>query len=130
RLHAMKQGAYTFVYVAPERFDSHFFMQAIQQVNLSLIAFDEAHCISQWGHDFRPSYRSIVPTLYQLHNLPVLVALTATATEEVITDIQGLLQIERNHVIKTGFERENLSFHVMKGRRSEERRVVIECESW
>src|SRR5690625_1299618 len=116
RLHALKQGAYTFVYVAPERFDSNFFMQAIQQVNLSLIAFDEAHCISQWGHDFRPSYRSIVPTLYQLHNLPVLVALTATATEEVITDIQGLLQIERNHVIKTGFERENLSIHVMKGR--------------
>lgn len=116
RLQLMREGAYTFVYVAPERFDSGFFIRMINQMHLSLIAFDEAHCISQWGHDFRPSYRSIVPTLYQLQNLPVLVALTATATEEVIADIQQLLQINRQHVVKTGFERENLSFHVVKGR--------------
>ncbi len=116
RLHRMRDGAYTFVYVAPERFNSGFFMRTINQMPLSLIAFDEAHCISQWGHDFRPSYRSIVSTLYELYDLPVLVALTATATGEVISDIQQLLQIEANHVVKTGFERDNLSFHVIKGR--------------
>lgn len=116
RMQLMKSGVYTFVYVAPERFDSPFFMRTINQMDLSLIAFDEAHCISQWGHDFRPSYRSVVPALYQLRNLPVLVALTATATEEVIGDIQQLLQINQDHVVKTGFERENLSFHVVKGR--------------
>lgn len=116
RLEQMKQGVFTFVYVAPERFNSNYFLHAINQINLSLIAFDEAHCISQWGHDFRPSYRSIVATLYQLTHLPVVVALTATATEEVIADIQQLLAIHRNHVVKTGFERENLTFHVVKGR--------------
>src|SRR5690625_524083 len=116
RIQRMTEGAYTFVYVAPERFDSPFFVRTIDQMNLSMIAFDEAHCISQWGHDFRPSYRSVVPTLYQLTNLPVLVALTATATEEVIADIQQLLDIHREHVVKTGFERENLTFHVIKGR--------------
>ena len=116
RIQRMTEGAYTFVYVAPERFDSPFFVRTIDQMNLSMIAFDEAHCISQWGHDFRPSYRSVVPTLYQLTNLPVLVALTATATEEVIADIQQLLDINREHVVKTGFERENLTFHVIKGR--------------
>ena len=116
RMQLMKSGAYTFVYVAPERFDSPYFMRTINQMDLSLIAFDEAHCISQWGHDFRPSYRSVVPALYQLQNLPVLVALTATATEEVIADIQHLLQIKRDYVVKTGFERNNLSFHVIKGR--------------
>lgn len=116
RLEQMKQGAYTFVYVAPERFNSSYFLQAVNRIQLSLIAFDEAHCISQWGHDFRPSYRSIVPTLYHLTNLPVIVALTATATEEVIADIQQLLAIHRSHVVKTGFERANLSFHVIKGR--------------
>lgn len=116
RLRLMAEGAYTFVYVAPERFDSPFFVHTIDRMQLSMIAFDEAHCISQWGHDFRPSYRSIVPILYQLTHLPVLVALTATATEEVIADIQQLLYIDRKHVVKTGFERDNLTFHVIKGR--------------
>ncbi|WP_174616444.1 DNA helicase RecQ [Virgibacillus ihumii] len=116
RLDDMAAGRYKFVYVAPERFESPIFINAIRQVNLSLIAFDEAHCISQWGHDFRPSYRSIVPNLKKLPNLPVLMALTATATGEVISDICALLQIGNDRVVNTGFERENLAFHIVKGK--------------
>lgn len=105
---------YKFVYVAPERFESSFFINVIRRIPLSLIAFDEAHCISQWGHDFRPSYRSIVPNLRKLQSVPVLIALTATATGEVIKDIQQMLQMD--HVINTGFERANLNFHLIKGK--------------
>lgn len=115
RLRAMRQGRYHFVYVAPERFDSSNFFYAIQSIPLSLIAFDEAHCISQWGHDFRPSYRSIVPLLKKLTNLPTMMALTATATKEVINDIQHLLHVPETSVINTGFARSNLSFRLIKG---------------
>ncbi|MFZ3579009.1 DNA helicase RecQ [Virgibacillus sp. DJP39] len=107
---------YKFVYVAPERFESSFFVQLVKRIPIALVAFDEAHCISQWGHDFRPSYRSIVPNLKALSNIPVYVALTATATEEVISDIQTLLHIDDEHVTNTGFERDNLSFHIVKGK--------------
>lgn len=116
RLRDVASKRYKFVYVAPERFESMTFVNIIKSIPLSLVAFDEAHCISQWGHDFRPSYRSIVPNLKRLSNIPVFVALTATATEEVIEDIKGLLNVENNHVINTGFERENLSFHIVKGK--------------
>lgn len=114
RLQETAAGSYKFLYVAPERFESGAFVRVIQNIPISLVAFDEAHCISQWGHDFRPSYRSIVPNLKKLPNIPVFVALTATATETVISDIQNLLHIE--HVVNTGFERENLAFHVVKGK--------------
>lgn len=116
RLSDIASGRYKFVYVAPERFESTGFVNTIKRIPLSLVAFDEAHCISQWGHDFRPSYRSIVPNLRKLPNIPVLVALTATATEEVISDIQQLLHVEDGQVINTGFERGNLSFHMIKGK--------------
>ncbi|GIO26785.1 DNA helicase RecQ [Ornithinibacillus bavariensis] len=116
RMEEIVKGQYKFVYVAPERFESQTFINTMKQLNISLVAFDEAHCISQWGHDFRPSYRSIVPNLKKLGNIPVFMALTATATEEVIADIQTLLQIEAQHVINTGFARENLTFHIIKGR--------------
>src|SRR5699024_3834158 len=104
RLQEIREEKYKFIYVAPERFDSSYFISVIKSIHLSLIAFDEAHCISQWGHDFRPSYRSIIPRLNELPHLPVLIALTATATEEVISDIQDLLQIHSEHLVKTGFE--------------------------
>lgn len=116
RLTDIARGRYKFVYVAPERFESVGFVNTIKRIPLSLVAFDEAHCISQWGHDFRPSYRSIVPNLRQLTNIPVFVALTATATKEVIADIQQLLQVQDEQVINTGFERENLAFHMIKGK--------------
>lgn len=116
RLKQVAAGHYKFLYVAPERFESAYFTNIVSRIRLSLVAFDEAHCISQWGHDFRPSYRSILPNLRKLRNIPVFIALTATATEEVIHDIQNLLQIDDAHVINTGFERDNLSFHIVKGR--------------
>ncbi|ARI75967.1 DNA helicase RecQ [Halobacillus mangrovi] len=116
RIFDMANGSYHFVYVAPERFDSGHFLSAIQSIQLSLIAFDEAHCISQWGHDFRPSYRSIVPTLKQIPNLPVFMALTATATPEVINDIRHLIDVPETSVVNTGFARHNLSFRIIKGR--------------
>lgn len=116
RMREMEEGHYKFVYVAPERFESYHFTELMKRIQISLVAFDEAHCISQWGHDFRPSYRSIVPRLKEFHNIPVFVALTATATEEVMADIRTLLDIEERHTINTGFRRENLSFHVVKGK--------------
>ncbi|WLR51174.1 DNA helicase RecQ [Bacillus tianshenii] len=115
RLNNLRNGDYQLIYVAPERFESPEFMNALQSLPLSLIAFDEAHCISQWGHDFRPSYRSIIPNLKKLNNLPVMTALTATATDDVIQDIQQLLDIPSSHVVNTGFARDNLHFNIVKG---------------
>ncbi|KGX93798.1 ATP-dependent DNA helicase RecQ [Pontibacillus halophilus JSM 076056 = DSM 19796] len=115
RLRGLEQGAYQFIYVAPERFDSDRFIHALRKTPLSLIAFDEAHCISQWGHDFRPSYRSIIHNLAKLNDLPVLMGLTATATEEVTEDIQQLLHVSEEATVNTGFARDNLAFQVVKG---------------
>lgn len=116
RMAGIADGRFKFVYVAPERFESYGFVNVIKRMKISLVAFDEAHCISQWGHDFRPSYRSIVPNLKQIGNIPVCMALTATATEEVISDIQELLHIDQQNVINTGFARDNLAFHIVKGK--------------
>src|SRR5699024_6676640 len=107
----LSMGQYQFGYAAPERFETGSFLNVIEQLNISLIAFDEAHCISQWGHDFRPSYRSIVPTLKQLPKVRAFSALTATATEEVVADIQHLLDTHEKHVVHTGFSGENLDSH-------------------
>lgn len=114
RLRAIASGVYTFVYVAPERLEMASFMRVIRNLHIPFVAFDEAHCISQWGHDFRPSYRSVVPTLQALPNIETYVALTATATKEVIRDIQKLLHIYDENVVQTGFSRDNLSFHLLK----------------
>ncbi|WLV24307.1 DNA helicase RecQ [Aciduricibacillus chroicocephali] len=120
RLSDINRGRYKFVYVAPERFESEMFMNILRSIRISLIAFDEAHCISQWGHDFRPSYRSIIPNLKTLTNVPFVMALTATATETVIQDICDLLHIETANVVKTGFARDNLSFFLVKGKNKDD----------
>ncbi|WP_371747555.1 DNA helicase RecQ [Terribacillus sp. DMT04] len=110
-----EHGAFTFLYVAPERLENPRFLQTIRHLSISLVAFDEAHCISQWGHDFRPSYRSAVSILDKLPERPPVMALTATATPQVADDIQRLLQINEDHTVRTGFARENLRFQVVKG---------------
>lgn len=115
RMKELREGKYTFIYVAPERFDSDIFFRQIDALDISLIAFDEAHCISQWGHDFRPSYRTVVQTVRKLRKLPILIGLTATATPEVVHDLQRLLHIRDEHVVNTGFTRSNLTFQVVKG---------------
>src|SRR5699024_8975301 len=114
RLNDIRQGNYKLVYVAPERFDSGSFLNFLHRGNISLIAFDEAHCISQWGHDFRPSYRSLISRLNNSTQIPI-VALTATATHDVSDDIKALLRIDDDHVVETRFERDNLNFHLVKG---------------
>ncbi|MBP3040775.1 DNA helicase RecQ [Bacillaceae bacterium Marseille-Q3522] len=115
RIQLIRQGVYKLIYIAPERLESPFFLEFLQSISISFIAFDEAHCISQWGHDFRPSYRSAVGQLDHLPQKPVIAALTATATAEVAEDICQLLHIKRHNRFKTGFARENLAFSVVKG---------------
>ncbi|MBS4191513.1 DNA helicase RecQ [Bacillus sp. FJAT-49705] len=115
RMMGIRSGKYKLVYAAPERFESEGFLEMLNSLSIAMIVFDEAHCISQWGHDFRPSYRSIIQNLSKLHSRPVLAALTATATKDVAEDIRNLLNIQLSDSFITGFARENLAFHVMKG---------------
>lgn len=111
RLDAMAQGVYRLVYVAPERLSSTAFQEALAKTRLSLLAVDEAHCVSQWGHDFRPDYLRIAGARARW-GYPLTVALTATATPKVRADIVGLLNIERAEHLVTGFNRPNLVFEV------------------
>ncbi|MBY0148510.1 DNA helicase RecQ [Neobacillus niacini] len=115
RIREAKQGMYKLLYIAPERLESREFIEELQQMEIPLVAVDEAHCISQWGHDFRPSYRHIKQMVYSLPQKPNVLALTATATPRVREDICETLDIDEENSIITGFERENLSFSVIKG---------------
>jgi ATP-dependent DNA helicase RecQ len=115
RIREAKQGMYKLLYIAPERLESHEFIEDLKQMDIPLVAVDEAHCISQWGHDFRPSYRHIKQMVYSLPQKPNVLALTATATPKVREDICETLDIDEENSIITGFERENLSFAVIKG---------------
>lgn len=105
-------GIYKIIYVAPERLLSDTFIKLINSVDVSMIAIDEAHCVSQWGHDFRPSYREISNIVSCLSKRPVVVSFTATATQIVKDDIIGLLNLQNPFVLTTGFDRENLYFSV------------------
>jgi len=92
----------------------------MQNLKISLVAIDEAHCVSQWGHDFRPSYRSISLFIDTLPHRPIIGAFTATATEEVRSDIVSLLSLIRPSIFVTGFDRQNLSFAVLRGENKRE----------
>lgn len=107
-------GAVKLLYLAPERLDDPRSLQQLQQLPIDLVAIDEAHCISQWGHDFRPSYLSLTDTLATLPSQPVVLALTATATPQVVTDICQRLTIQPDKVVQTSFQRENLTFQVVR----------------
>ncbi|KOF12026.1 ATP-dependent DNA helicase RecQ [Planococcus glaciei] len=114
-LYDVQRGAVKLLYIAPERLDSEMFLNELQGVHVPLIAVDEAHCISQWGHDFRPSYRLISRMAGLFPNNPTVLALTATATPQVREDICRILDIEEQHTVMTGFERANLTFSVVQG---------------
>lgn len=114
RMNDIKQGRYKLVYVAPERLENPAFQQDLFNVDISLVAIDEAHCISQWGHDFRPSYLKIKTLLKNMPSSPTVLALTATATPNVTDDICQSLGISGEHTISTGFSRDNLFFSVVK----------------
>lgn len=120
RFQEIDRQQYRLLYIAPERFIIPDFIQAMKRWNVRMIAIDEAHCISQWGHDFRPSYLQMANQLDQLPNRPVIVALTATATMQVAADIKRLLKIPENNHIQTGFERENLRFQAIKDQKKEQ----------
>ncbi len=111
RLDGMKNGAYQLVYIAPERFRAGSFMNALRDVKIEMVAIDEAHCLSQWGHDFRPDYMRLGKALEGLGR-PQCVALTATATPIVRDDIRGVLKLREPFESISGFERPNLSFTI------------------
>jgi ATP-dependent DNA helicase RecQ len=113
RMTRARNGEYKLLYISPERLESGMFLRELSNVEIPLIAVDEAHCISQWGHDFRPSYMYISSILNHIQTKPIILALTATATQQVRQDICQSLHIGKEVV--TSFERNNLAFSVVKG---------------
>ena len=108
-------GKLKLLYLAPERLENPHFLKELAQLDIALVAIDEAHCISQWGHDFRPSYLRLRESLTSLNQKFPLLSLTATATEQVAQDICYQMQINPTNLVKTGFERPNIVFKVAKG---------------
>ena len=114
-LQDISAGFYKIIYIAPERLTSEYLPDSFKNLNISMVAVDEAHCLSQWGHDFRPSYRNILNFTNSLRIKPIISAFTATATPEVKTDIINLLGLKQPNVFVTGFDRANLYFSVLRG---------------
>lgn len=114
-LQNISAGFYKIIYIAPERLTSEYLPDSFKNLNISMVAVDEAHCLSQWGHDFRPSYRNILNFTNSLRIKPIISAFTATATPEVKTDIINLLGLKQLNVFVTGFDRPNLYFSVLRG---------------
>ena len=104
-------GDYKFLYISPERISTERFRERVKDININLIAVDEAHCISQWGYDFRPSYLKIPELKEFIADVPIL-ALTATATPKVVGDIQNKLGFKKENVLQSGFTRANLKYLV------------------
>lgn len=113
-MYDVRSGNIKLLYIAPERLGSNFFCNVLRSMPISQVIVDEAHCISQWGHDFRPSYRLIGDWLASLPKRPVVGAFTATATKAVENDIKTLLGLDHANVYVTGFDRPNLSFSVVR----------------
>ncbi len=113
-------GQYKIIYVAPERLETYEFLQFAKQADISMLTVDEAHCISQWGQDFRPSYLKIVQFIRSLPRRPIISAFTATATETVREDILCVLGLHNPQVSVTGFDRENLFFGVETPRKKDD----------
>ena len=126
RLNAVKNGAYKLLYIAPERFYSHEFLNALKNIKVSLFAIDEAHCVSQWGHDFRPAYLRIKNAIEFLGN-PTVIALTATATLEVKDDISKQLDLKNPKIVVTGFARPNLQFGVVQAKEAQKSQLVFDA---
>lgn len=115
RIQRAERGEYKLLYVAPERLETEGFRKLLESLPISFLAIDEAHCVSQWGHDFRPSYVQLGSFLQFLPQRPVVGAFTATATEEVKADIVRLLGLNEPNVFVTGFDRPNLTFATLRG---------------
>lgn len=114
-MYEIRNGNIKLLYVAPERLDNVDFLNMISNVEVSQIAIDEAHCVSQWGHDFRTSYTKIPKFIDKLINKPVITSFTATASKEVREDIINLLRLNNPKVFVSGFDRSNLNITVVKG---------------
>ena len=113
-LNNIENNEYKIIYVAPERLDSFEFTNLIKYKDISQIAIDEAHCISQWGHDFRSSYKRIPNFIDSIDKRPIVTAFTATASDEVRNDILNILKLHNPDIYITGFDRENLSINIVK----------------
>jgi ATP-dependent DNA helicase RecQ len=124
RLEGAARGRFKLLYVAPERFDSDGFRRRLTELSISLLAVDEAHCVSEWGHDFRPSYLRLGRVRRELGDPPVA-ALTATATEEVRRDIVRQLGLRAPRVLVTGFDRRNLVWHVLRAKGDSEKDRIL-----
>lgn len=113
-MYEVRSGKIKLLYIAPERLGSNFFCNVLRALPIAQVIVDEAHCISEWGHDFRPSYRLIGEWLNSLPKRPIVGAFTATATKYVENDIKKLLDLDKANVYVTGFDRPNLSFSVIR----------------
>ena len=117
RFAAIRAGRVKLVYISPERLENEFFTSFMQSLPISMFIIDEAHCVSQWGHDFRPSYCAIQDWIAALPRRPVVGAFTATATEKVKEDMMTLLGLEKERIFIGGFDRPNLYFRVVRTNR-------------
>lgn len=120
-----EHGKYKIIYVAPERLLTDGFLDTCKKIKISMVVVDEAHCVSQWGQDFRPSYLKIVSFIKSFENRPIVGAFTATATNDVKEDIKKILRLKNPFEITTGFDRPNLFFGVIKSSSKDEKLIDL-----